>query len=255
MINYPKQWNLPFTILALVLCRAAGGIGFRKQLLSVKGLVSGFFVSLLMFITASAFGIAAQTLFSNIYLRLDQIRSLDDLILIKRTILLEGNKWIAGSLVITLILLIGLRWLFRRKVTDPNLFFGGIIIWVLLSIVSAFYLPGAGYIFLWPLIFSLAGLLIGFSTQSRIKSNYLVLFSLSAVSSILIYFPVGYILFQALMMLGAGIPLALLSLPAGLLLSALSLFLQRSESFSSEFDTHPLGLATRKAIRRSIQEV
>jgi hypothetical protein len=140
-------------------------------------------------------------------------------------------------------------------VTDPNLFFGGIIIWVLLSIVSAFYLPGAGYIFLWPLIFSLAGLLIGFSTQSRIKSNYLVLFSLSAVSSILIYFPVGYILFQALMMLGAGIPLALLSLPAGLLLSALSLFLQRSESFSSEFDTHPLGLATKKAIRRSIQEV
>jgi len=226
IVVYSEQWTLPLTLLALILLLVTMWVGFRKRLLSRKGMISGFLVSLLMIVAAAAFGIAAQVLFTTIYFELDNVLSLSDLINLRRTLIFEGNKWIVISLILNVLILIGLQRLFRRKTTVSDLFFGSLLLWSILAVISAFYLPGVGYIFLWPLIIALAGSLIAFSIVSEIVPKYLILFVLCALPCILIYVPVGYMLFEALTMMEAAIPIAILSLPASLVIHATSFFFE-----------------------------
>lgn len=83
--------------------------------------------------------------------------------------------------------------------------------------------------FLWPLVFSLAGLAAELARGNRSGSRNLILFTLCVFSCVLIYVPVGYLLFQALMMQGAVIPIVILSLPAELALLSTLLFAGQSK--------------------------
>jgi hypothetical protein len=227
MVLYPEQLTTPFTILALLLLAAVLFLAFRRQLVSLKGIISGFLISLLTTAAAAVFGIAAQLVFTKLYFKLDEIHDLSELISLKQTIVLHGYVWLVISSLLVLLLLFVLQRPFKRKAKGYNLFVGSCFTWTLLTVLAAFYLPGTQYIFLWPLIFLLIGLLFEFALSKRSAPINLVLFILSVISCVLIYVPVGYLLFQALMMQGAGIPIAILSLPAGLVLLSTSLFTSR----------------------------
>ncbi|OQA47483.1 MAG: Aminopeptidase YwaD precursor [Firmicutes bacterium ADurb.Bin300] len=230
MVLYPAERTFLLTVLVLLLFAGAIVLGLSRQRLTPKGMVAGFLVSLLTFVAAAAIGIAAQILFSKIYLKLENIRTISDLVRMKRTIILDGRVWFAVSLLLSFVLIYILQRLFSRKIKMYDLYAGNCVTWVILAVLSAFAFPGTGYIILWPMMLSLTGMLIELLPGKKAGSNGLVVFTLSTAACILIYVPVGYLLFQALMMLGAGIPIALLSLPAGLVLLSSSIFVIKDKT-------------------------
>ena len=72
------------------------------------------------------------------------------------------------------------------------------------------------------------------------KGKNLVLFTPCVFSCVLIYVPIGYLLFQTLMMQGAGIPIVILSLPAELALLSTLLFTDRDKEVTETLSQVPL---------------
>ena len=227
MVLYSENWNIPLTVFALTLLAAAVWMGLRKRFITRKGVVSGFFVSLLSLQGAVVLGIAAQLLFSGIFYKLDKVQSLSNLIDLRRTLIFHGNIWIIVTLILSAVMLFLLQRLFGKKMAGYDLLMGSMFTWSILALITALCMPGAGYMFLWPLVFTLAGILTDFALSKGNAPQYLVSFVLAASSCLLIYLPVGYLLYQALTMLGGAIPAALLSMPMGLIVLTASLFAGR----------------------------
>lgn len=225
MVSYSGKLVLPLTILALVLFLATVTIGCRKQLLQFKGVIFGFLVSLLTLLITAGIAIAVQTIFIKLYYQIDNIQSTSDLISIRRAVFLNGDKWMPVSMVLTILIIFILQRFYRRKITTCNLFFGSIVTWLILSVLTAFSFQGVGYIFLWPLIFSLIGFILEFLVGRFVGQKFLILFILCTLSCILLYVPIAYALFEALSMTAAGISITLLSLPASLIIMTASLFI------------------------------
>jgi hypothetical protein len=224
LILYCEIWNIPLTVFALALLAAAVWVGLRKRFITRKGVVSGFFASLLSFQGSVVLGIAAQLLFSGIYYRLDKVQSLSNLTELRRTLIFHGNVWIVVSLILSAVMIFLLQRLFGRKIAGYDLLMGSMFTWSILALITAMFMPGAVYMFLWPLLLTLAGILIDFLLERGTGIKYLASFILASSSSILIFLPVGYLLYQALTMLGAAIPIALLSIPLSLIFLTASLF-------------------------------
>ena len=230
MVIYPEQWTVPLTLFALVLLAAVLFIGFRKKLVTAGGVALGALLPVVSIVAAALFGVAAQSLFSGIYFKLDSVRSLSDLIDLRRTLIFTGNTWFMVSLILAASLVYVLQRLFARKTERYALFLGSVVMLALLAVVSAFLLPGAGYIFLWPLIITLAGLLLDHLIGLESSHKHIVLFALCTLAFVLVYLPVGYLLYQALTMMGAAIPITLLAIPASFMILAGSLYAGKTKA-------------------------
>jgi hypothetical protein len=233
MVLYSEKWNIPLMAFALMLLAAALFTGLRRRLITRKGVTSGFLSSLLALQGAVVLGIAAQLVFSGIYYKLNSVHSLTDLSNLRRTLIFRGNIWIIAANILSAVMLYLLQRLFRKKTTGYDLLVGSMFTWSILALNSALFLPGACYMFLWPLLLTQSGVLIDFLLIRSSGFKYLIPFLFSAVSCILIFLPVGYLTYQALTMLGAAIPVALLSLPLGLVLLTASLFSGSKNAASS----------------------
>ncbi len=218
-ISYSSQWNILFTVLGLLLFILALAIGIRSKKITIKSSLQGFLISVLILIAVTVIGFAIQTFFTKLYFKLERVLTLDDLVNLRRLLVFEGNKWFVGSLMITGLIIWLLQRLFRKRITAANLFFGNTITWALISSVSAFLLPSAHYLFLWPFFFAAIESLLEVCMPDKNDLKCLMRVTLCAIPCILIYIPVGYLLFQSLTMLAAVVPLAILSLPAAMLFS------------------------------------
>lgn len=227
---YSEDLTIPLAILALILFIFVFIIGYRKQLVTLKGTILGFLVSLLTVIVSAGIGIIAQVIFSGFYYKLENVSTLSDLIDLRRVLIFQGNSWIIAVIALFILILLILHRLFHRKITYYNLLSGSLIIWSILTLLSSLYLKGASYMFVWPTILVSAGLLLVLSLKLKRNRSfgYFILFVLSALSCILIYLPVGYLLYQALTMLAAGIPIGLLALPTSLVISCAFMFMEKN---------------------------
>lgn len=226
MVFYSGKWILPLTVITLILFLVVLTIGCRKRLLEIKGIIYGFLGSLLMLLTTVGIGIVIQIIFVKLYFNLDNIKELPDLVSTRREIFNNGYWWAPVTMALSVLILFLLQRLFRRRLTACNLFFGNMITWLIFTIVTSFNFQGTGYIFLWPLIFSLSGLLITFIMNKSTALKYLILFVLCTLSCVLLYVPIGYTLFNALSMTAAGIFIPLMSLPTGLIIMTANLLVK-----------------------------
>ncbi len=225
---YPSWMTPVFTILAAIFAAVTIFFAVRKNLVTMKEIGKGAGATLLGVTGSAVFGVGAALLFVSLYVRLDAIHSYDDLLNLKRTILEANGIWIAVSLVIFLALHLLLQYRCLRRIGKFGMLLGNLIIWTLAAAASAFFLPNAQYIFLWPL----AGCVIGVLTEvfaARKKPENPGFYAMFAgASCVLIFLPVGYILFQALMMSGSYAAFAILSLPVTtIMMGVWSLFSQR----------------------------
>lgn len=229
---YPEGWAIPLAVSACAVFIGALIVGCRKKRITVKGTVQGFGVSILMFAAAAGAGIAAQLLFSKLYYKPENVATLTDLVALRRTLIFNGNLWMITTLVFSVLLLLVLHRLFSRRIAGSDLLSGSLLTWAILAVLSGVFAKGASYLFVWPALLVSAGLLTAFlmDTGNRINSGNLVLFVLAALSCILLFVPVGYLLFQALTMLGAGIPIGLLALPVGLVIAGASVYIDHMPS-------------------------
>ena len=187
-IAYPASWILPLTGIGVLLVVAVTTLAFLRERWSFGGFA----------LAASVLPLAIGATTGFALLMLAGARWLH------RTILPAGSvstsEWYAGAVVaLATTVALALIVVVRKRVATAALECGALFSWAILASVTALLLPGANYLFLWPVI--LLSLAIGIGLKSargvapgpaaQLASLLLILLAVLLVG------PVGYSLHVA----------------------------------------------------------
>jgi hypothetical protein len=210
LIHYPYSWIVPITILVLILVFALVVAGLRAKHLTVRGMAFGSLAFVLTTATITAF---EQLLWTVIF----KLRYESELRPLGETY--YSNLYFIGFIALAIAVTTALYNLFRRKTGTENLAAGGLVCWTILMLLTSFYLPGASYLFTWPLLFSVVGLTTGFVLKQRNHHSVAITILLvSAVPGLALLIPLTYQIFVGLTLNSIAIVAVLVLLQLGLLI-------------------------------------
>ena len=184
MVFYPFSWVLPMVLICAFLFLVLLAVGFSKNKLTIIGVFKGFIPFLFSLLVASFFAIYGWKLILKIYPNYKDIL---------HGFTYNGYYYIAAFVALTLAICFWFYKGFFKKRTAQDLIIAPLFIWILINLVIALYLPGAGF-FIIPVIISLLILAILLFNQSQ---NTLILFSIAIIPILIIFtpfikmFPVG----------------------------------------------------------------
>ncbi|MGH3144372.1 MAG: M20/M25/M40 family metallo-hydrolase, partial [Rubrobacter sp.] len=155
MVHYPEAWAVPSMAFAVLLFAGVAAIGFRRRQLTLGGVGLGFLALLASMIVAAL----------GVYLLWALIHALHPggIWALQYEALLFWTGFAGLAVAITATLYVGLR----TKVRVANLAVGALLWWLLLTVATGVSFPPASYLFIWPLLFSLAGLGAFFALGDR----------------------------------------------------------------------------------------
>lgn len=210
LIHYPYSWIIPLTSLVLILFVALVVVGLRAKQLTVRGIVFGCLAFLLTTVAITAF----EYLLWAVIFRLryaSEVRPLGETY--------YSNLYLIGFIALAIAVTTVLYNLFRRKTSTENLAAGGLVWWAILMLLTTFYLPGASYLFTWPLMFSVVGLAAGLALKRRNQHVLAIAIILvSAVPGLVLLIPLTYQIFVGLTLNSIAIVAVLVLLQLGLLI-------------------------------------
>ena len=149
LVHYPGTWVMPLSIVAIILFVVLAAVGLRKKKLTLKGIGFGFIALPGAMVVAAGVTWLIWTLVS---------RSQSVTGFRPGSETYQENIYLLGFVCLTIAIVTALDLWFLKKTRMENLLAGGMLWWVILTVVSSLYLPGASYLFLWPLLFSMIGL-------------------------------------------------------------------------------------------------
>jgi hypothetical protein len=213
LVHY-ELWlaDLLGVVVALMFALALA-IGFWKKRLTFGGTMLGLVALLSSLIcVVSGAHLARQLIFS----LLPTIESSNR----------SRNLMFVGFIVLTIAIVSGVYYWFAKRVKVVDLAMGGLLSWLLMMLLTMYFLPGVSYLFAWPLLFSLIpiSLLFVLTDKHLGAPGFFALLCLSAIPGIILVVPTTYALFLGV---GLTLPEALMILPTlliGLLILQLSLF-------------------------------
>jgi hypothetical protein len=219
-VYYPGTWAKPLAIFVALLFVGVVILGFRNRQLTFWGVVLGFLTLLLSMFLALVVGIAVWLLIITLhrgYQSLGQPYNSN----------LYMISFVALATALTSMLYI---W-FRKKISVLNLTVGGLCWWLILMLATAFLLPGASFLFTWPLLFSLLALIYIFASKDEgaVTGNRLAILSFSAIPVIILFAPLIYLLFVALTINAVGVVMVVIVLLLGSLIPHFNLISTRSK--------------------------
>ena len=215
-IQYPEQWVIPLSILVVILFSGVVGLGLKENQLTLRGVSVGFGLLLLSVISA-AIGVTLIWWFIiTIHGEYQQIPQGDTYNSSLYTI-----AFVSFSIALTS------TWYIRLQSQNniQNLSLGAMLWWLILMVLTSLLLPGASYLFTWPLFFSLIGqgiLLLDRGHKISIIQRAAILLT-CAIPSILLLVPTIYLISIALTVSLSGVVAALVVLLMGLLIPHLAL--------------------------------
>jgi hypothetical protein len=206
MVSYPQSWGMWLMIVGTLFFIATVVHGIRRRRVTVKGTIGGFFITLISLLVV--FGLITLT-----WRLLRSSLSNEQL----KVILLDPQVSISiflGCIVIT-VLIIGLmvRWI-SRKIRMENMWAGILLLWTLLSIFMALYLPGGSYLTLWPLLSSLIGLNLSIRMRTDERKWGSVFF---AMPGLLLFAPICYLIYVLMTLQLAAALLSIVALAVTLI--------------------------------------
>ena len=214
LVRYSSAWAVPLTLLVTALFVAVVIVGIRRRTLTVSGIVVGF-VSLFVSLLASS--LVCWLLWKLIWL----IRSGPSAAATQSRVLLLA--FVALAIAITF----GVFTFVRNRGNLESLAVGSLVWWLLLMVGAGIFLPGASFVFHWPLLFILLGLGWMMISASPDRAGHsvsnIVVLGLCALPGIILLAPVIYQIFVGLTLNWSFLVIALLVLLFGLLLPLLRL--------------------------------
>lgn len=215
LIRYSSALILPLAILVTLIFIAVAVLGFKRRLLTIVGLILGFFsfvVSIVLSYVAISF---VWWLIRKLHPAYQTI--------------IQGDVYNSGVYMIALVLLSlaltsAFFLLLRRWIGLENLAMGALTVWLLLMILTSVMLPGASFLFTWPLLFSLLALGVMFFGREEKPDSVkrVAVFSVGAIPALFIVVPIIYLIFVGLTLGMAGAVMVLVVLLSGLLIPHLS---------------------------------
>lgn len=205
LIVYARSLVIPITVAVSVVLLACLAVGFRRRGLTLAGMSSGFTA----FLASAGAG-----LFAAIVIRLiaDALHS---------AVTITGNTLLLLSALVVAAVTVIIYLRFAGKTSVLNLLAGGLFWWLLLAWLTSLVMPGASYLFVWPLLFNTLGLGLAllYARQSRPPLWTRIVISILTAPAILLMAPAIYLTYMALTIdslffsILLGVAVALLTVP------------------------------------------
>jgi hypothetical protein len=222
-VQYSSRASLVSVLLTTILFIATFIYALKKKLLVRKSIIQGFLLTLVTIAVSSGIGAAGFKLFRYFVLNnRSKLLHSDSVIMVTK-----GIIWVVALLIIDIAVFYIFYISLSRKLAYENMIFGGLILWLILTLISSILFKAASYLFLWPTIFILLGIILQFVIKSEtlIKYRYLLLMVLAVTSCIIIYAPVLFFIFEALGISAAAILGGVAAIPlSSIVLSSLIFF-------------------------------
>lgn len=216
LVHYPVWLVIPVAIALVLFFGAIMTIGFRKRNLTRRGVILGFVALLSSMICVVVAGELVGLLIPSISDPAEAGSRASSLKLL-------------GLVALTIVVVSGIYAWFARKTGVGDLAMGAMFCWLILMAISSFFLPGASYLFAWPLFFSLLPLgLLFVSTRVRLDSpTFFALVCLCSIPALVLIVPTVYSLYMGIGLQQPGVLMILLTLLTGLLIPPLSFLTRR----------------------------
>ncbi len=178
LINYPFSWVIPMVILATIWLLVLLFIGFKNHKLSGKEIFRGIFLFLFSFTLSGFFTFFGWKLLLKIYPQYNDIL---------QGFTYNGNYYITAFVALSLGICFWVYNTYFKTYKTENLIVAPILIWLLINIGVALYLPGAGF-FIIPVFIGLLILSIQLFSKET-KNNRIILFSFLVIPILIIFVP------------------------------------------------------------------
>lgn len=223
LVLYSDTLALPLSILSFILFAATYIIGYRKKMLSIKKTALGFLLSLISIVVSAAAGFGGVKLFERIYGSSNRNMSQEEIF----NILRSSYIWMPCIAIVAIALVFIISKAISKSVDYYHQMYGSLILWSVLSILSGIMFKGASYMFLWPFILSSAAQLLIMLSKSQKQKNtgQLLLFIAASMSSILIFLPVLFLLFESMTITMAAAITGILALPVTIIIESMMLYI------------------------------
>src|SRR5205085_4733052 len=83
----------------------------------------------------------------------------------------QQNLCLLGLVAVSIAVVASVSVLLRRKISAPDMIVGALVWWTVPAILTSLVSPGASYLFIWPLLFSVIGLAVLFRAKRREASS------------------------------------------------------------------------------------
>ena len=187
LIVYSVAWAIPLGICVLALFVGLNIFGWRKGQLTVRGIGLGLIAFLLTVVAAAG----------AVTISWRGIRALHT----DYTALSNPLVYAIGFVALALATACAMYFWLSRYTSGKNLLAGALSWWVIFMVLASVFLPGASYLFTWPLLFGVLALAFNMATASRAKPHpaaSLLVFWLCALPGIVLLTSITYALFQGL---------------------------------------------------------
>lgn len=211
VIRYPLSWVLPLAALAAVLFAAVVVAGVLRRRLSVSGVLKGALfnalaVAAVCFVVWAAWRVVLAAHGEYAAMPLGQTYN--------------APLYLAAFAALTVAVMAALFVAARGRVGAQNLWAGSMLLWLGLTLATSLLLPGASYLFLWPLLSSLAALAATLFVRGLGDSSSPARFAVlaaGALPGVVLVSTLVVLIFTGLPISSAAVPMALAALLLGLL--------------------------------------
>ena len=213
LVHYSSLWVLPLTLVIAVLFVVLLVLGFKRGKLSLPGIIQGFAALFASMAVASG----ADWLLWKVIWKLRPGPSAAA----------TQSRWLFfGFVALAIAVTLGVMAFMRKRVPVESLATGALLWWFILMVATSVLLPGASFLFQWPLLFGLiaVGWLI-LAPEHLTKRRWLtpVVLSVCAIPIIILLTPIIDQIFVGLTLNFVLLIMALVVLLFGVLLPQLKL--------------------------------
>lgn len=214
MVSYPQSWNPGLLVIAALVLLGTLWHGFARKRLSLLGMTGGFLITIVS--VGVVFGVIQL-----LWTLLGSILSEDTYVLVLTDPKISLYLF-AGTIGCTILLM----WVLMRwgtfKIRVDNVWAGVLLLWFVLSVALVVWLPGGSYMFIWPLLCSMAGfnLVLG-GVRGNLDYRHGLISVLFAVPGIVLFTPIVYLIYILITMQMAGAIMVLAALPCLLVVPTL----------------------------------
>ena len=211
LIHYSSALVMPLTIFVVISFISVAAFGFRRRRLTLLGSAAGVGVFLISVAASVAVATYSWKLVRNLNSGLE---------LTPESLVSNSDYYLIGFSALAAAISAALYTLLMKKIRTDNLIVGGLFWWLVLMALAALYLPGASYLFTWPLLFGLAGLMFLWRSKEKqsITPGLSAIVCLCSIPGIVMLVPVIHQVFIGLTISWIGAIMVLVVLLFGLLI-------------------------------------
>jgi hypothetical protein len=190
-LQYSGRWVVPLMLLSVLLSAAVIYLGFKNKYLTLTGSALGF----LLFLGSL---VLTPLLLRVVWWLVNAVqRSLG---MNEQAAAYHQNLYILSLVALTIAVCSALYVVLAKRLSLANTATGAVLWWIVSTILTGLFLPGASYLFVWPLLFSLLalGFLFSAKTGTPMKAGSLAAITLSGLPGIILWTPMIYLLVTAL---------------------------------------------------------